>query len=131
MCVAGKSAALLSGCGVIRLSGEESWTRDDDAVRDIVSWVEGEDVSMSEDAAPEGTGTLQRSCLDGNNEAQNENAVQALCRRDSMDAYMQAKERCVWAWLENISSGYSPCILPPPSSSTPTDPSRSPSLSLH
>jgi hypothetical protein len=121
MCVAEKLAALLSGRGVICLSGEESWTRNDDAVWDIFSCVEDEDVPMSEDAAMEGVGTLQRSCLNSNNEAQNESSMQALCRCDSTDACMQPKERRVWAWLENISSRYSPRVLPLLSSSTPAE----------
>ncbi|KAF2621277.1 hypothetical protein BU25DRAFT_463774 [Macroventuria anomochaeta] len=111
MCVVEKIAALMCGCEVLPCTGAESWTRDDDALWGVVTRVDDEDVGMCEDDAAEERQDLPRSSSGSKDEV--EDRVQALHRRDNMDIMMHPKEKRVWAWLDNISSMYSPRIVLP------------------
>lgn len=103
MCVAEKITALKFGQGFLLLEGDESWTRDDDAVWEVVTCTGTEaPVLLSPDMA--------RDNEAGSNDS--ESPVQALYRRDSMDLILDQQNKRIYAWLEHISSVYSPLVAP-------------------
>ena len=123
--VAEKIHAVLSGNVLLPFNGDEAWTRADDEMWDTVTMTEGggEDSHMSDANAFDDSQEASVKYDDGDEEG-----VQALYRRDSMDAYMHHKDRRVWAWLGKTSDSYEPRFLPMPSPSprTPVEPEPQP-----
>jgi hypothetical protein len=109
-------AALLSGEVFWPFNGDESWSRDDDAVWEVVTQAE----------------TLGHTLLPGLHSAlgnDDDVSVQALYRRDSTDSNVQQPDRNIYAWLEHISSAYSPRVAPLSPTTSPEFSTLIPTLS--
>lgn len=105
MCIAEKITALLSGREVTPYSGQEGWTRNDNEFWDIVSCAEHKDVLMSD---------TDNSAKSQNPHAANadDEGTEALHRRDSMDILPTPSDKHIRAWLDSISTNYTPIITP-------------------
>ncbi|KAJ4356959.1 hypothetical protein N0V95_002902 [Ascochyta clinopodiicola] len=99
MSVAEKIAALELGHVFSPFNGEESWTKDDDAAWDVVSGDSNACNAEMGSSSSAGTSSI-------------EDEVNALYRRDSMDALLRPQDKRIYNWLEHISSAYSPKVAP-------------------
>lgn len=116
MCVAEKIANLLSGRVFLPFTGAERWTRDDDAMWEVVMYSSSDDVDMYEDDSLEELEDLPSSRSSGDSETVDNLSANVLYRRDSMDLLTQRpqyrQDNDIYAWLEHISSAYPPHTVP-------------------
>lgn len=111
-CLATKIALLLDGQDVEPYTGEESWTRNDDALWDVVS-----DGEHGGGAYACGVTEKRESIADENGDIEpaalyRRDSVQVLASQTSTLDPVEDKEARVWAWLSDIDTTFSPSTTP-------------------